>query len=226
MFLGKFPLVEGQIQTAVERFSGCHLSEAGCWVKRAELLQPYTAWPQVGSGLRSWQSNSLRQCLWPAICLKGLHPHVIMLAWVSVHVRTYITARERHFQSFLTCSESKLGRSWQGVGAACQAPRTREVVKHKHFGVYPRDLRGVAAEGCTSAVALPLPPAARARGQRGAVRLSVAVCLSVPALPRLSTTVLGALRPRDVGVFDRWLRSRSASPPLPCAKVKADLLDT
>lgn len=220
MFLGKFPLVEGQIQTAVERFSGCHLSEAGCWVKRAELFQPYTAWPQVGSGLRSWQSNSLRQCLWPAICLKGLHPHVIMLAWVSVHVRTYITARERHFQSFLTCSESKLGRSWQGVGTACQAPRTREVVKHKHFGVYPRDLRGVAAEGCTSAVALPLPPAARARGQRGAVRLSVAVCLSVhpsvrPCPPEVKHRRVGCSAATRRGGFWSVVEEQVCFPPPP-----------
>lgn len=179
MFLGKFPLVESQIQTTAERFSGCHLSEAGCWVKRAELLQPYTAWPQVGSGLRSWQSNSLRQCLWPAICLKGLHPHVIMLAWVSVHVRTYITARERHFQSFLTCSESKLGRSWQGVSAACQALRTREVVKHKHFGVYPRDSTRRGCRGLHLCRGASTAAGARARGQRGAVHPSVSVCLSV-----------------------------------------------
>lgn len=135
---------------------------------------------------------------------------------MGVRTRTYIIAQERHFQSFLTCSESKLGRSWQGVSAACQALRTREVVKHKHFGVYPRDLRGVAAEGCTSAGALPLPPAREREGSAGlSIRLCLSVCPSVPALPRLSAAVLGALRPRDVGVFGWWLRSRSASPPPP-----------
>ena len=50
---------------------------------------------------------------------------------------------------FNLLKKSKLGRNWQRVGAACQASQTREVVKHKHFGVYPWDLYSLATGGWT-----------------------------------------------------------------------------
>lgn len=66
----------------------------------------------------------------------------------GIRTRIYIHTRSgTRFPVPLTCSKSKLGRNWQRVGAACQALQTREVVKHKHFGVYPLDLYSLAAGG-------------------------------------------------------------------------------
>lgn len=134
---------------------------------------------------------------------------------MGVRTHTYIHhCSGTSFPILLTCSESKLGRSWQGVGAACQALQTREVVKHKHFGVYPRDLHGVAAEGCTSAVALPLPAACEREGSAGlSVHPWLSVRPSIPALPRLSTAVLDALPATRRGVFWSMAEEQVCFPP-------------
>lgn len=131
----------------------------------------------------SWWSNSLRQCLWLVICLEGfyIYVHMGVHACVSIH---YCSGTL--FPILSTCSESKLGRNWQRVGAACQALQTREVVKHKHFGVYPQDLHGVAAEGCTSPAALLLLAVCEQEGVWG----HLSVC---PCSPKVKQPVLDAL---------------------------------
>lgn len=128
------------------------------------------------------------------------------------------------FPILITRSKSKLGRNWQRVGAACQALQTREVVKHKHFGVYPQDLCSLAAEGQTcveGGCSLPPghaaptapSPAPRQPHFHSRQRASERAARGCPSLPSLSTGRAG------------WVLDEQVRVPLPCTKVKADLLD-